>query len=217
MGYYIAGMKVVGVDNAKQLHYPFEFHYDDALHYLKLHGKEYDLIHASPPCQKYSVMTRRRWKNRLDSHPDLIAKTRDLLIETGKPYVIENVVGAPLVNPVLLCGTMFGLQTRRGLQLRRHRLFETSFPIGLAPTCNHKNGCSTIGQNGKKMPNTIGVWGHSGGRSKRDGLLLFRLRDRMDAMGINWMTCKELSEAIPPAYTRWIAERFMQWYEKEEK
>src|SRR3990167_9378197 len=89
MGYHRACFEVVGVDNRPMPRYPFEFHQADALEYLVAHGHEFDVIHASPPCQRYSVMTKGMWKDRLEHHPDLIAPTRVLLIRSGKPYVIE--------------------------------------------------------------------------------------------------------------------------------
>ena len=212
MGYHRAGFDVVGVDIALQPRYPFEFHQADALEYLSAHGREFDAIHASPPCQRYSTMTNGRWQDRVNDHPDLIAPVRELLRAMGKPYIIENVGGARhlLTNPTLLCGTMFCLQTKYGSQLRRHRYFETSFFMGLTPTCQH-NKASVIGVYGggqnpkrKRVPVTIGAYGHAGGTSERDGLIQFGTQDRRDAMGIDWMTGDELSEAIPPAYTEYI-------------
>lgn len=209
MGYSRIGLEVVGVDINPQPHYPFKFYQGDAIEYLKEHGSEFDCIHASPPCQRYSAMTNGRWKDRVSEHPDLVDPVRQLLVELNKPYVIENVVGSPLINPTMLCGTMFQLQTKGGSQLRRHRLFETSFHVGLTPPCQHNNG-SAIGVYGggqnpsRKIPATIGVYGHAGVASNRDCLLLFGTQDRRDAMGIDWMSGKELSEAIPPAYTEFI-------------
>lgn len=214
-GFAMAGFDVVGVDIKPQPHYPFEFHQADALEYLKEHGHEFDYIHASPPCQAHSAMTKGRWKGRLDSHPHLIEPTRELLVKSGKAWDIENVVGAPLLNPIMLCGTMFKLETVHGSQLRRHRLFETNWDIGELPTCNH-NKFSTIGvygggqhPNRRKVPATIGVWGHAGGSSNRDNLLQFGTQDRRDAMGIQWMTGNELSQAIPPAYTEFLGNRWL--------
>ena len=209
MGYHRAGFEVVGVDIEPQKHYPFEFHQADALTF-PLEG--FDAYHASPPCQHDSVMTRGRWQDRIASHPDLIKPTHDRLVSLGKPYVLENVSGAKekLVNPVMFCGTMFGLQTKAGSQLRRHRYFEMPWFNALTPTCAH-NKYSSIGVYGggqnparKRIPATIGVWGHAGGSSKRDDLIQFGTQDRRDAMGIDWMTSSELSQAIPPAYTEFI-------------
>lgn len=221
VGYSRAGFDVTGVDIAPQPRYPFAFVQADALDYLAAHGWMYDAIHASPPCQKYSSMTRGRWQDR--EHPDLIAPARALLIASGKPYVIENVVGAPLLNPVLLCGTMFGLQTSEGSQLRRHRLFECSWnSLILTPPCNHNDG-SPIGVYGggqhpdTRRPATIGVWGNTGGHSVRDNLDHYGIEARREAMGIDWTTGDELSEAIPPAYTRFIGIGLMQYVlEREE-
>jgi DNA (cytosine-5)-methyltransferase 1 len=215
-GFYLAGFSVVGVDINPQPHYPFEFHRGDALKFLEEHGKEFDYIHASPPCQAHSAMTRGRWKDRISNHPQLIEPVRELLLKIGKPFDIENVPGAPLRNPVVLCGTMFNLETKHGSQLRRHRLFETNWEVGEIPLCNH-NKYSAIGVYGggqnpsrKKIPATVGVYGNSGGSSKRDGVQMFGIQDRRDAMGIQWMTGKELSQAIPPAYTKFLAERWLQ-------
>ena len=215
MGYYRAGFDVVGVDIKAQPRYPFEFICGDALAFVFLHGHEYDVIHASPPCQGYSVMTRGRWQDR--EHPQLIPAVRQLLIALNRPYVIENVSGArsELVNPVLLCGTMFGLQTRHGSQLRRHRYFETSMSFFLTPPCKHLDGLSIGvyggGQNPtRKQAAVIGVYGHTGGSSTRQGVTMFGADDRRDAMGIDWMTQAELSEAIPPAYAEYIGKHLLE-------
>lgn len=216
MGYHRAGFEVVGVDIKPQPHYPFEFHQADALEY-PLDG--FDAYHASPPCQRDSVMTKGRWQDRIDNHPDLIAPTREYLLSTGKPFIIENVPGAKekLISPIMLCGTMFGLQTKHRSQLRRHRYFELNgFEILLVPPCGH-NKSSVIGVYGggqhpqrRKVPATIGVWGHAGGSSNRDNLLQFGTQDRRDAMGIDWTNGNELSEAIPPAYTEFIGKYLIQ-------
>ncbi len=231
MGYFRAGFDVVGVDIKPQPRYPFEFIQGDALEILDggpALGKmprlpeQFDAIHASPPCQAYSTMRRGLWKDR--EHPDLIAATRERLMAVGVPYVIENVENARrlLINPVKLCGTMFGLGTSNGAQLRRHRYFECSFDLLFTPPCAH-NAYAAVpvyggGQNGdyhhprrapKRVPATIGVWGHAGGSSERDGLVQFNTAARREAMGIDWMTGDELSESIPPAYTRWVGDQLM--------
>lgn len=207
MGYHRAGFEVVGVDIEPMPHFPFEFHQADALDYCREHGHEFDVIHASPPCQRYSTMTNGRWKDRVETHPDLIAPTRELLIASGKPYIIENVSGAraELINPVLLCGTMFGLQTKHGNQLLRHRWFESSFWPGLVPPCRH----------GKES--AIGVYGGGQNPARRKRRykaecedLDFGISERRRAMGIDWMTGLELNEAIPPAYTEWLGRRLME-------
>lgn len=214
MGYHRAGFEVVGVDIKPQKNFPFEFHQGDALTY-PLDG--FDAIHASPPCQAYSTMRKGLWKDR--EHPDLIAAVRERLIASGLPYVIENVPGAPLDDPMMLCGTMFGLGTAEGNQLRRHRYFECNFGLILTPECQH-NDVSAVpvyggGQNGdyhtpRRKPKTIGVWGHAGGSSNRDGVVQFGTDKRREAMGIDWMTGNELSESIPPAYTEYIGHYLME-------
>lgn len=181
-GYARAGFEVVGVDIEPQPHYPYRFIQADALEF-PLDG--FDAIHASPPCQRYSTMTK-RWA-RSDEHPDLIAPIRDRLVAAGVPYVIENVPGATLLNPITLCGSMFGLE------VRRHRIFESNVAI-LAPRCNHA-----------AQGRVIGVYGHAGGSSKRDGKSFGSVADWRRAMGIDWMTGDELAEAIPPSYTEFIA------------
>lgn len=212
-GLHLAGFKVEGVDIADQKHYPFEFTRHNVMFMRPKQLQEFDFIWASPPCQRYSAMTKRWNKERENNHPDLVGPVRELLRASGVPYCIENVPGAPLVKPVMLCGSMFGLQTKHGSQLRRHRLFECSFHVEQL-TCHHTKG-SSIGVYGggqhpdRRVPATIGVYGKSGGSSKRDGLTFFSTQDRRDAMGIQWMTGAELSEAIPPAYSQYIAKQFL--------
>lgn len=127
MGYHRAGFEVVGVDLKPQKHYPFEFHQADALEFLAEHGREFDVIHASPPCQAHTSL-----KNLHDKdYPELIEPTRRLLEKTGLPYIIENVVGAPLRNPILLCGSSFGLR------VRRHRLFESNWFLIAPPVATN--------------------------------------------------------------------------------
>jgi len=211
MGYFYGlPCTITGVDIQPQKRYPFTFVQADALEYLAAHGHEYDVIHASPPCQRHSAMTKGRWKDRIESHPDLIEPTRALLIASGKPYIIENVIGAPLINPVMLCGSMFGLQSKAGNPLYRHRLFETSFHVGLTPPCAHSKASAIDVYGGGQNPNrkrlpAVAVYGHSGGTSAR-GDATFGIDARREAMGINWMSGDELSQAIPPAYTQFISQ-----------
>lgn len=180
------GFEIVGVDIAPQKNYPFQFIQSDAIEFLEKHWKEFDVIHASPPCQRNSTMTKGLWKDRLNTHPELIAPTREILVKSGKPYIIENVPTAPLINPITLCGSMFRLK------VRRHRLFETNFHVE-QPKCDHKS-------QGK----VVAVYGHPGGSSKRDGIKFGGVDTWKDAMDIHWMTGAELAEAIPPAYTEYI-------------
>lgn len=182
MGYYQAGFEVVGVDIEPQPNYPFEFHQADALEYLAAHWQEFDGFGASPPCQFASEATPMQYRG---NHPNLIPATRKALQTTGKPYSIENVENARrwLINPVLLCGTMFGLP------IWRHRYFEVSPPLLLSPmTCQHVGHPISInpGSNARRNQGS-----HSADTERW-------------AMGIDWMTQDELTEAIPPAYTKWI-------------
>lgn len=215
VGYHRAGFpNIIGIDNKPQKNYPFKFIQMDALEFLQeiIDDKRErpDAIHTSPPCQRFSAMRTGRWQDR--EHPDLVEPTRNLLKILNVPYVIENVPGAPLIEPSMLCGSMFRLETSQGNQLRRHRLFETSFTITDVPKCNHNNA-SVIGVHGggqhpdrRRVP-SIGVYGNSGGSSTRDGKSFFGVDARREAMGIDWMTGKELNQAIPPAYTEFIGKQ----------
>lgn len=192
MGYYRAGFdEIVGVDIKPQKNYPFTFVLGDALEYLREHGYEFDFIHASPPCQAYSLAGQ-LWRSAGKEYADLVEPTRELLIATGKPYVIENVPGAPLINPTVLNGAFFGMN------LRRTRLFETSFrmPFMLLP----KEGPSRfrMGRAPKEGDPVIPV-GHFSGIPKA-----------RKVMGIDWMTGTEMTQAIPPAYTEFIGRYFLQ-------
>ena len=197
MGYHRAGFDVVGVDINLQPNYPFEFHQADAMTY-PLDG--FDAIHASPPCQAYTSM-KVMWNHRPD-HPELVGPVRKGLIATDLPYVIENVPGAPLINPIRLCGSMFGLGVEvEGVyyQLRRHRLFESNVPMSTA-RCNHPRGTRTIG-----------LYGDHARDSRRTQ---FSRLDNAEigraAMGMPWAkSWHGIREAIPPAYTEWIGTRLM--------
>lgn len=208
MGYHRAGFtEIVGVDIEPQPRYPFAFVQADALEYLANHGHEFDVIHASPPCQVHSVLSHLAGKHHLDLIPD----TRRVLKQTGKLYIIENVPGAPLINPFTLCGTGFGLKTQDGARLKRHRLFETNFDILLVPPCAHQG--RTIGVFGDKARDTAEEKRHYGKSKETRGQppdsILFSLEDARCAMGIDWMNFKELAQAIPPAYTEWIGQRII--------
>ncbi len=135
MGYHRAGFEVVGVDIKPQPHYPFEFFQDDTLSLAWYFLKEFDAIHASPPCQGYANVT--LWRGKQENHPRLIADTRKILQKWGGPYIIENVRTKELNPSFVLCGTMFGLP------IRRHRYFETNWnELILTPSCNHGNDLS---------------------------------------------------------------------------
>lgn len=191
MGYSRAGFHVVGVDKEPQPNYPFEFIQDDAIDYLMMHGREFAAIAASPPCQVHSDLASLAGPG----HVDLIPQTRAALLAVGVPYVIENVVGAPLIEPLMLCGSMFGLASR-GRLLKRHRLFESSIELS-APDVDRCAG-REVG----------GVYGDGGGGPMTRGYKFYAAQSR-EAMGIGWMTRPELSQSIPPDYTRWIGDQLM--------
>lgn len=195
MGYHRAGFKVTGVDIKPQPHYPFQFIQGDALEYLQDHGHEYNAIHASPPCQGYI----QRNKNLVTKWPKLIGPTRVALCKIGRPYVIENVEGAPLNDPIMLCGTMFGLR------VLRHRLFECPSVMILSRSCNH---WGTVASGDFAAVYAFGGKGHRKGHGKRDPKSAPGPA-WSDAMGINWMTKNELREAIPPAYTEYIGQELI--------
>jgi len=182
MGYHRAGFDVVGVDIEPQPRYPFEFIQADAITYLKNFWYAYDAVHASPPCQAYTNAKTIRGR----SHPDLIRIVRGMLKYYEIPYVIENVPGAPLIHPVQLVGTMFGLRTMRP------RLFECSFPVPfeLAPPAHARH--AKMGRLPKPDEFMTVVGNFSG------------VAQAKAAMGIDWMSRDGLREAIPPAYTEYI-------------
>lgn len=200
MGYSRAGFVVVGVDSHPQPHYPFEFHQADAFEYCAAHGVEFDVIHASPPCQAYSGM-RNITLSRFGStpaHPDLIAATRLALQETGRPWIIENVQNSPLDTHIILCGVSLGLPL-----LARHRHFESSLLLFAQP-CMHLT-----------VPQTIGVYGErpDGRRVSWPQFRLTRiakgLPEAQKVMGIDWMDWDEIKLAIPPAYTEYIGRQII--------
>lgn len=198
-GYQGAGFYVVGVDIAPQPNYiGDEFWQGDAITFGRdlLQTQTFDAIHASPPCQHFTAYGR-AVKDIKTRYEDLIEATRELLRATGLPYVIENVVGAPLVDPVTLCGSMFDLD------VRRHRLFETNWPLQ-PPTwgCRHKIWAPRFKSSTGRRPSSrltieVGSWDEPLDRQKA-------------AMGVAWkITTRELSEAIPPAYTEFIGRQLM--------
>lgn len=211
-GYRRAGFDVTGVDNRPMPRNPHRFIQADALEYLAEHGHEYDVIHASPPCQAFTSL-KSMWNSR--EHPDLLTPVRRMLVGLGLPYVIENVPGAPMQDYITLCGSMFGLHTGDA-ELRRHRLFEIKPSPLFVPSCNHGWRQRVIGVYGghgrdrrRIRPATGAAIDTHGGRSNRDGTQQFSTAERREAMGIDWMTGNELSQAIPPAYTEWIGRQLL--------
>jgi DNA (cytosine-5)-methyltransferase 1 len=222
MGYHRAGFtEIVGVDIKPQPRYPFTFVLGDALEYVKAHGHEFDAIHASPPCQAYTLM-RHMGKRAGENAPDLVAVTRERLLSVGAPWVMENVVGSPLVNPTTLCGSPFGLG------VRRHRLFESSVLI-LRASCIHDPDSWPVAVWGDGRPSRqearrahrgpIAVYGDHPEdsaihRADHDAPGLTRRAATLEvartAMGINWMDWREITQAIPPAYTEFIGRQLIQ-------
>jgi DNA (cytosine-5)-methyltransferase 1 len=192
MGYHRAGFgEIVGVDIKPQPRYPFEFVQADALEYVLEYGHEFDAIHASPPCQ-FATMATRQWRADGREYPDLLEQTRRGLEAIGRPFVIENVPGAPLINPTILNGGMFRLK------VRRTRLFETSFdmPLVLRPPearAKFKMGRPVV------EGDTITPVGHFSNVSYAQ-----------QEMDIDWMGQADLAQAIPPAYTEYIGHALIQ-------
>ena len=205
MGYYLAGFDhVVGVDIKRQRRYPFEFHQADSLDVLDalLAGETWQgytlndvaAFHASPPCQHDSVT------HKLNQHiiyPRLIAPTRSRLVASGKPWILENVVGAPMWHGVQLCGTMFGLP------IQRHRRFDSSHWLYSPGPCRHGGLCLDI--TGEKVRH----WRDRNSRGYRTESVHLGVDAGRAAMQMPWATLHGLCEAIPPAYTRWLGEQLM--------
>lgn len=182
VGYRRAGFSVTGVDIAAQPRYPYEFYQADALEFLEKNAHGFDVIHASPPCQAYSKTKVIRG----NEHPDLVSATRAALVATGKPWIMENVQGAPLYRAITLCGASFKLRTYR------HRLFESSLELAAPKHPPHLFKIAKMGR--KPKPNE---YMHVVGNFSA-------VKDARIAMGISWMGRDELKLAIPPAYTEFI-------------
>ena len=192
VGYHQAGFDdIVGVDIVPQPNYPFTFIQADAFNPpVDLEG--FDLIHASPPCQAYSTL---RHSPENKDYPDLIEPTLKMLRFGGVSFVVENVPGAPMSSARKLCGSSFALFDD-GYELRRHRLFESSF-YWLAPQCFHR------------FP-VLGVYGDLSKNSRPSTRgVKAGIEQAQELMEIDWMTPKELVQAIPPAYTKFIGEQFV--------
>lgn len=191
MGYYRAGFDVIGVDINPQKNYPFTFVQCDALEFAATDASmpQYAAIHASPPCQRYSAMSTCR-PGMAEKYPDLVDPTRELLESIGLPYVIENVPGSPLHDPITLCGQMFGFE------LYRHRLFESSVPL-VEPL--HPEHVKPASKAGHWKPGTImSVSGH-----------IAPIKLAREIMDIDWTTREELAEAIPPYYTEYVGKQLL--------
>ena len=191
-GYADAGFEVTGIDIKAQKRYPFTFIKADVLDVLQDldYLKSFDVITASPPCQTHSITKHLRVaQGNSTDKIDLIPETRSPLIASGKPYVIENVPHSPLINPIQMCGSSFGLT------VRRHRLFESNVQL-LGSVCNHK-------AQGKP----VGIYGSMRDEIPNGGHTAKTIEQARQAMGIDWMIWGELVEAIPPIYTKTIGKQ----------
>lgn len=189
-GYSDAGFDVVGIDIDPQPRYPYEFELGDAVQFIRDHGHEFDVIHASPPCQRYSKAQRIQGRE----HPDLIAATRAALLAVGVPYVIENVeeARAELINPAMLCGAAFGLRTYR------HRLFEVN--IHLEVPLHYEHTVRTVKMGRAVQP---GDFYHAVGNFS--GVDYIR-----EDMGVPWMNRDGIRECIPPLYAEFIGSQLIE-------
>lgn len=205
-----AGFHVTGVDIKRQPRYCGDaFVQGDATN-PPLDLRRFDFIWASPKCQAHTSM---KTMHNARPHEDQIPATRAVLATSGVDYIIENVIGAPLIEPFMLCGTAFGLGAIDA-ELRRHRIFEASFPV-LSPKCQHHSRVVGIygGHARDRRRRTIGVYGEGGRDSRRKhskGHPDFTVTEARAAMEIDWMTLAELCQAIPPAYSEFIARQFLE-------
>lgn len=226
VGYHRSGFEVVGVDifeEFTQARYPFQSHEADAIEFVKEHGHKFDVIHASCPCQHASAGTRSLRQDGKE-YPELIEPTRDALIATGKPYVIENVSGSALDDPVTLCGCMFDLTANDAdglpLRLERPRLFESNVPLTSPRPCYHDPDVWVAGAYGGA---------HRAKRGPTESLAEVAPRDRyatkyvrhggyvprskavlQGLLGIDWMTVRGMHQSIPPAYTEHLGRQLME-------
>ena len=186
-GYVEAGFEVLGVDIKHGKRYPYEYLRQDAMTLSVDFLQTFDVIHASPPCQLFSSTKHlRNAQGKSSSKLDLVEPVRKMLNASGRPYVIENVLGAPLLNPVTVCGSFFGLK------VRRHRLFESNLKL-VGTGCRHK-----------EQGRPVGIYGSMRDEIPSGGKTAETMDQAKEAMGIDWMLWGELVEAIPPAYAQFI-------------
>ena len=192
-GYARAGFEVTGIDIKHGKRYPHDYIRGDVRDYLHPQFlNQFDVIAASPPCQTHSITQHlRNAQGKSTSKIDMIPETRAALIASGKPYIIENVEGSPLINPIKVCGSSFGLK------VRRHRLFESNIALQ-GTVCRHK-------EQGKP----VGIYGSMRDEIPNGGHTAKTMAQANDAMGIDWMIWGELVESIPPAYTEFIGRQVM--------
>jgi len=190
-GYARAGFEVTGIDVKHGKRYPHTYIRGDVRDYIDVeYLRQFDVIAASPPCQTFSATKHlRNAQGKSTSKVNMIPEVRDALIASGKPYVIENVPNSPLINPIQLCGSGFGLK------VRRHRIFESNVPL-VGNDCNHK-------VQGKP----VGIYGSMRDEIPNGGHTAKTMAEANEAMGIDWMIWGELVESIPPAYTEYIGKQ----------
>lgn len=197
-------IEITGVDIKQQKNYPYKFILGDALEFLKQHGKDFTHIHCSPPCQAFTHTSNKKLKDfKIDpeSHKaEMLYHIRPMMYDLGRPGVLENVPGSPLIRDIELKGQMFGLK------VIRRRVFETVNWFMMKPgmgrykgTILHGDYVEIAGKGAKQS--RVGV------RFKVPGETVREMRSF--AMGIDWMTVNEMTEAIPPAYTEYIGEQFL--------
>lgn len=198
VGYHRAGWDVIDVDRDPQPNYPFTFIQADLRDFdvADVLASGVKALAGSPPCWKFTDLAYRTGRE----YEDFIPELRDLFVRSGLPYVIENVEGAPLIDPLMLCGTMF-----RGLRVTRHRLFESNVCLS-APGPHGSHPLHYTMDKRKSHYGRLDEW--------RDFVTVTgggncSVAAAADAMGINWMTKAELNQAIPPAYTEWIGTQLM--------
>ena len=196
LGYIQAGFTLTGIDNVKKP-YPAEFIKADVMALSIDYLQQFDLIHASPPCQSYSVTQNlAKAQGKKSNKPQLVEPVRKMLIKSGKPYIIENVIGAPLLNPIMLCGSAFGLK------VRRHRIFESNLKL-TGTVCKHK-----------EQGRPVGVYGSLNDQIPNGGRTAKTVDEANDAMGTKGFKWRHLCEAIPPAYTHYLAEQIKEQLNK---
>ncbi len=200
MGYAWAGFDVTGIDMKHGKRYPFTYIRGDVRDYLHEDFlSQFDVIAASPPCQTFSATRHlRNAQGRSTSKVDMIKEVRTALVMSGKPYVIENVPGAPLLNTIQMCGSAFGLK------VRRHRIFESNYALTGTP-CHHK-------QQGRP----VGIYGSMRDEIPGGGHTAKTMDEARESMGIDWMIWSELVEAIPPIYTKSIGLQMMKYLEPKQ-
>jgi len=201
-GYAAAGFEVVGIDRDPQPNYPYKFIQADLRDLApQWIAENFDAVAGSPPCWQHSVLRHRTGRE----YEDFISDTRALFEASGLPYVIENVEGAPLKDPLVLCGTQFPGR----LRVKRHRLFESN--IELAAPMPHPRGKHPLHFTHDKRKAHYGqldewtafVSVNGGGNCSKAAAL--------DAMGVRDrpLTKDELNQGVPPVYTEHIGRQLM--------